>query len=131
MSLLNRLDHLDKTLFLFVQHHSDRLLDTLMPVLREPLIWVPLYAFMLYYAFRQGRRRAWPFIILTIATFAITDSLTAQLLKPLFSRPRPCHAPVLQTVLRGLVDCGGLSGMPSNHAANHFGLATFWFLSIR
>ncbi|HEV3326711.1 MAG TPA: phosphatase PAP2 family protein [Puia sp.] len=130
--LLNWLDHLDKTLFVLIQHDSDHsLLDTIMPVLRDPLIWIPFYAFMLYYAFRQGKEKAWPFIILTLLTFTVTDTVTAQLLKPLFGRLRPCHDPELQPFLRGLVDCGGLYSMPSNHAANHFGLATFWYFTIR
>jgi membrane-associated phospholipid phosphatase len=132
MSLLNWLDHLDKILFVLIQHDSDSaVLDKIMPVLREPLTWVPLYAFMLYYSFRQGRNKAWPFIVLTLLTFAITDTVTAQLLKPMFGRLRPCHDPELQSYLRGLVDCGGLYSMPSNHAANHFGLAAFWYFSIR
>ncbi len=37
----------------------------------------------------------------------------------------------MQNYLRGLIDCGGLYSMPSNHAANHFALATFWYFSIR
>ena len=132
MTWLQWLDHLDKSLFVLIQHDSDHsLLDKIMPVLRDPLIWIPFYAFMLYYAFRQGSRKAWPFIALTLLTFALTDSITAQLLKPLFGRLRPCHDPDMQTVLRGLVDCGGLYSMPSNHAANHFGLAAFWYFSIR
>ena len=125
-----------------------------MPIFREPLTWVPLYAFMLYYAFRMSKHRdnaggnsilqgaagerpaiasskAWAFIILSVLTFAITDSVTAQLLKPAFSRLRPCHDPEMQPYLRALVDCGGLYSMPSNHAANHFGLAAFWYFSIR
>jgi len=132
MPLLNWLDHLDKALFVLIQHDSDHaFLDVIMPVLREPLTWIPLYAFMLYYSFRQGPAKAWPFIVLTLLTFAITDTVTAQLLKPLFGRLRPCHDPGLQSIVRGLVDCGGLYSMPSNHAANHFGLASFWFFSIR
>lgn len=130
--LLNWLDHFDKTVFVLIQHDSDHFfLDKIMPVLRDPLTWIPFYAFMLFYAFRQGKDKAWPFIILTLLTFTITDTVTAQLLKPLFGRLRPCHDPVLQPFLTGLVNCGGLYSFPSNHAANHFGLATFWYLSIR
>jgi undecaprenyl-diphosphatase len=131
-------------LFVLVQHDADHsILDAVMPVVRNPFTWAPFYAFMMYYAFRIGRQaqagsapdgarsKAWAFILLSLVTFAITDSLTAQILKPLFERPRPCHDPELQTYLRGIVDCGGLYSMPSNHAANHFGLATFWYFSIR
>jgi membrane-associated phospholipid phosphatase len=147
MSLLKWLEHLDKTLFVLVQHDSDHsVLDVIMPVFREPLTWVPLYAFMLFYAFRMGKKKsdptaangqiaggtkAWAFIVLTLLTFAVTDNVTAQILKPMFGRLRPCHDPGLQPYLRTLADCGGLYSMPSNHAANHFGLAAFWFFSIR
>ena len=132
MTWLNWLDHLDKTLFVLIQHDTDgSVLDKIMPILREPLTWVPLYAFMLFFVFRQGKAKAWPFIILTLLTVAVTDTVAAQLLKPLFARLRPCHDPDLQGMIRGLVDCGGLYSMPSNHAANHFGLAAFWYFSIR
>jgi undecaprenyl-diphosphatase len=132
MTWLNWLDHLDKLLFTLIQHDTDQsVLDKIMPILREPLTWVPLYAFMLLYAFRQGAVKAWPFIILTLLTFAITDTVAAQVLKPLFGRLRPCHDPDVASMIRGLVDCGGLYSMPSNHAANHFGLAAFWYFSIR
>jgi len=147
MSLLKWLEHLDKILFVLVQHDSDNsVLDVIMPVFREPLTWIPLYAFMLFYAFRMGKKKsdgnaagrhvaggskAWAFIVLTLLTFAVTDTVTAQVLKPMFGRLRPCHDPELQPYLRALVDCGGLYSMPSNHAANHFGLAAFWFFSIR
>jgi membrane-associated phospholipid phosphatase len=148
MPLLHWLENIDRILFVLVQHDSDsHLLDTVMPIVREPLTWVPLYAFLIYYSIRIGKRgqplstgvdgtssapsQAWAFIVLSLVTFAITDSVTAQILKPLFARPRPCHDPAMQSYLRGLVDCGGLYSMPSNHAANHFGLATFWYFSIR
>lgn len=132
MPLLKWLDHLDRSLFVLIQHGSDNALDKIIPPLREPLIWIPLYAFMAWYVIRYWKWQAWlAFIILTVLTVSITDSLTAQVLKPLFARPRPCHDPVMATYLRGLVGCGGLYSLPSNHAANHFGLAAFWFYSIR
>jgi membrane-associated phospholipid phosphatase len=131
MPVLKWLDHLDRALFVLVQHGSDSLLDKLIPPLREPLIWIPLYAFMLYYAVRTGKKNALAFIVLSVVTVAITDSLTAQVLKPIFARPRPCHDTEMAAYLRGLVSCGGLYSLPSNHAANHFGMAAFWYYSIR
>lgn len=134
MPLLKWLDHIDKILFVLIQHDSDHsILDKVMPVLRNPFTWIPLYIFMLYYALRKvkGQTQAWTFILLSILTVAITDSVTAQILKPLFGRLRPCYDPELSSIIRGLVDCGGLYSMPSNHAANHFGLAAFWYFSIR
>lgn len=132
MSLLKWLDHIDKVLFVLIQHDSDHsFLDKVMPVLRDPFTWIPLYIFMLYYVIRKGKHKAWSLIVFSLFTVAITDSVTAQLLKPMFGRLRPCYDPELSSVIRGLVDCGGLYSMPSNHAANHFGLAAFWYFSIR
>lgn len=145
MPLLNWLDHLDRSIFRTIQLGSSPFLDWLMPWLREPAIWIPVYAFLLFYAFRMTRiprtaastsRRAATmtallFILLSIITVALTDSIAAQVFKPLFGRLRPCHDPEMQTLLRNLVSCGGLYSMPSNHAANHFGMAAFWYFAIR
>ncbi|HWK03097.1 MAG TPA: phosphatase PAP2 family protein [Puia sp.] len=132
MTLLKWLDHIDKILFVLISHDTDHsILDKVMPVLRDPITWIPFYVFMLYYAIRKRKSQAWAFILLSVLTVAITDSLTAQVLKPLFGRLRPCYDPELSSVIRGLVDCGGLYSMPSNHAANHFGLAAFWYFSIK
>ena len=147
MPLLKSLDQFDRSLFRLVQQGSTAFLDGVMPYLRDPYIWIPLYAFMFYYAFRAARFRAgsvkpasrpadagkgasgasgpWLFILLSIVTVAITDSVAAQVMKPLFARLRPCHDPEMQVLLRHLVGCGGLYSMPSNHASNHFGLAAF------
>ncbi len=131
MSLLKWLDRIDKVLFLLIQHDSDHSIwDKVMPVLREPLTWIPLYLFLLYYSIRKAKNRAWLFILLSIACVAITDSVSASLLKPLFARLRPCYDAELQGHIRGLVDCGGLYSMPSSHAANHVGLAVFWYGSL-
>jgi undecaprenyl-diphosphatase len=126
------LDHIDKLLFTLIQHDTDNgILDVVMPVLRDPYTWVPFYVFMLYYCLRRGQQHAWIFIGLSLVTFAVTDSLTAQVLKPLFGRLRPCHDPDLAQSIRMVIDCGGLYSLPSSHAANHFGLAIFWYSAIR
>lgn len=145
MPLLKWLDHVDRSIFRSIQQGNSPFLDWLMPWLREPAIWIPLYAFLLYYTFRAtrtassnapatrraGAKTALLFIMLSIVTVALTDSIAAQVLKPLFGRLRPCHDPEMATLLRNLVSCGGRYSMPSNHAANHFGLAAFWYFAIR
>ena len=132
MSFFEWLDHIDKVLFTLIQHDSDHaVLDAVAPVLRDPYTWIPFYVFMLYYSLRYAKGQAWTFIVLSLLTFAITDSLTAQIMKPFFGRLRPCHEPDMAQTIRMLVDCGGLYSMPSSHAANHFGLAAFWYFAIR
>jgi undecaprenyl-diphosphatase len=132
MSFFEWLDHIDKVLFMLIQHDTDNdVLDVVMPVLRDPYTWAPFYLFMLYYCLRKGQQQAWIFITLSLLTFAITDSLTVQIMKPFFGRLRPCHDPDMAQTIRMIIDCGGLYSMPSSHAANHFGLATFWYHAIR
>jgi len=86
---------------------------------------------MLYYSFKICGKKAWIFIACSVLTFAFTDSVTSAILKPLFDRLRPCCDPDLQWMIRKLVECGGIYSFPSSHAANHFGLAAFWYWSIK
>lgn len=132
MSLIEWLDAVDKNLFIIIQNDTDQpILDKVMPVLRNPLTWIPFYIFMLYFGMVKGKTKTLFFIILSILTFIITDNISAQILKPLFARPRPCYDAQLHSFIRSLVDCGGLYSFPSSHATNHFGLAAFWYWSVK
>jgi membrane-associated phospholipid phosphatase len=130
LNIIDSLNKLDHQLFTFVNSTlSSPALDWLMILLRNPLTWIPLYAFILFWIIRYQRKFAWQFIFFSLVVFAITDFTSATILKNLFLRPRPCFEPALQ--MRDLVGCGGKYGMPSSHASNHFGLAAFWYFSIK
>jgi membrane-associated phospholipid phosphatase len=123
--------HIDKIAFTFLQTHlTAPWLDGIMLVLRNQFTWVPLYVFMLFWALRQGRVRGLKFILLTLVCFSITDYSSAHLFKPFFERLRPCYDSDTAQYVRGIIGCGGKYSFPSSHAANHFGLACFWFYSI-
>ncbi|WEK34701.1 MAG: phosphatase PAP2 family protein [Candidatus Pseudobacter hemicellulosilyticus] len=131
MPLLQWIENLDRALVVLINNDTDRAwLDPVMTLLRHPYTWIPLYVYMLYLAIRKLEWRAWLFTGCTLLTFAITDSLSAAVMKPFFGRLRPCQDPDLGPLLRDLIDCGGMYGLPSSHAANHFGLAAFWFIAI-
>ncbi|MBO9572592.1 MAG: phosphatase PAP2 family protein [Chitinophagaceae bacterium] len=120
---------LDRELFTFINSTaSSPSIDWLFKLLRNATTWIPLYAFILWYLYKYEKRFTLPFIFFSLLTFAITDFVSASILKELFARPRPCHDPSL--VVRDLVGCGGKYGMPSSHASNHFGLASFWYFTI-
>jgi membrane-associated phospholipid phosphatase len=123
--------NVDKELFTLIHvEGAVTFLDGFMKLLRHQYTWIPLYAFLLYFIIRFGKKQAIPFIVLTVLCFAITDYSSASIFKPMLGRLRPCHDPELMDEIRGLVGCGGPYSFPSSHASNHFGLATFWFLSI-
>ena len=131
MSVLQTLEKLDKILFVFINHDSDSsVLDPIMLLLRNPFTWIPFYIFMAWWSIVKLKKNAWLFILFSLLTVALTDSITAFLLKPFFERLRPCYEPGLMGIVRILDSCGGKFSFPSNHAANHFGLATFWISSI-
>ncbi|HEY8387706.1 MAG TPA: phosphatase PAP2 family protein [Parasegetibacter sp.] len=132
MPLLEQLQRFDQDLFTWIHYVAIHpFLDPVMLQLREPLTWVPLYAFVLYWVIRYRRENAIIFVVLSLATFALADFGSASILKPFFQRDRPCHNAELAPIIRNLLDCGGRYGMPSTHSSNHFALATFWFLSTK
>jgi membrane-associated phospholipid phosphatase len=132
MPLLKWLDKIDRDLFILIQHTvGNPSIDTFMLILRNPFTWIPLYFFILCFSIFKGKKKAWIFILLSILTFALTDSISARLLKPLFERPRPCHDAEIHALFKFLLDCGGLYSFPSSHASNHFGLAAFWYGSVQ
>jgi undecaprenyl-diphosphatase len=131
LSIIGWLTKLDRRLFVLVHAEwASPKIDWLFKLMRDPLTWVPLYAFVLYWVIRYYKKYAWQFVLMTLVVFAITDFTSASILKPIFMRLRPCFDPEMDSVLRVIVTCGGKYGMPSSHAANHFGLASFWYFSI-
>ena len=131
LTLRETLLQLDRELFIFIQTKlSSENIDWLFIALRNAITWIPLYAFVLFWIIKKQRKFAWQFIFLTLVVFAITDFTSASILKPLFMRLRPCYDPDLHIRVRDLVGCGGRYGLPSSHASNHFGMASFWFLTI-
>ena len=132
LDIASALKNLDKELFILIHSKASvPSFDWFFKAMRNALTWVPLYALILYWILRSNRSNAWQFILLTLITFAITDHTSAAIMKPYLQRLRPCFDPELERYVRELVTCGGKFGMPSTHASNHFGLASFWFFSIR
>jgi len=131
MAFLHWIDNIDKRLFTFIhQSLANNFLDAAMLFLRNPLVWIPLYAFLLFWLLKYHRTYAVKFIVLSVVTVGFTDYVSASVLKELIKRPRPCHSVELLPVIRNIIDCGGLYGFPSSHASNHFGMAAFWFCAI-
>lgn len=106
-------------------------LDNLMLLLRQPYTWIPLYLFFLLFFYSNCRKYFLPIVALSLVTFALTDFTSASIIKPFIGRLRPCQDTTLKFAINNIAGCGGKFGMPSSHASNHFGLATFWFLVIK
>ncbi len=132
MVIFEWLDKVDKAVFTAIQLHATAdWLDQIMLLLRNAATWIPLYLFMGIWIWKNHPRRAFTFILLTVVGFALCDFTSASIFKPLFARLRPCYDADTQVFVRGVITCGGRFSFPSSHAANHFGLAAFWYNAIR
>lgn len=103
--------------------------DLILPLIRNSLCWVPLYLFLLIFAFSNYSKNVWWWVLFAIATAGLTDLISSDLIKENIFRLRPCHEPSLARLLVSY--CPMSSGFTSSHATNHFGLASFFFLTLR
>ncbi len=127
------LERFDKWLFIKINSGlSNSFFDSLMPFMREALHWAPVYLFLIVFALLNFKGKGAWWILFFIATVALTDMVGNHGFKHTFQRLRPCNDPDLLAHLRLLVHrCSSGYSFTSNHAANHFGIATFFFLTLK
>jgi undecaprenyl-diphosphatase len=105
--------------------------DAFMYLVSERWPWIPGYLLLLVLAYRQVGPRRWGLMFVgLLLLIAFTDRISAGVIKPSFERKRPCHAEAELGFEVHVMpdDCGGRYGFVSSHAANFFGLATFFSL---
>lgn len=123
----------DSHLFLALNHKfANPVFDAVLPFFRDSIFWVPLYLFVLsFVVINYGIKGMW-WILAFLSTVAIADLTGTYIFKENIQRLRPCNEPSLAGQVRLLINaCPGGYSFLSNHAANHFGLATFMVLSFR
>ena len=132
-SLLQKLEQWDQWLFIQVNsRQSNSFFDSVMPYLRNSFYWAPLYLFILVFVTINYKSRGWWWVLLFLITISITDIVSSRLIKEAFERLRPCQDPDFFENVRLLVNrCSGGYSFTSSHAANHFGMATFFFVTAR
>jgi len=132
-TLLQKLEQWDQWLFRRINGDwTNPLFDSLMPFLRNPVYWVPLYIFLLVFMLLNFKTKGLWWSVFFLCTIALTDLTGTYLLKHNFVRLRPCNDPDFYMNVRLLLkNCGGGSSFISNHAANHFGMAAFFFITFR
>jgi undecaprenyl-diphosphatase len=106
--------------------------DSFFPFFRDSIFWAPFYLLILSFVFlNYGTRGLW-WALGFILTVAIADLTGTYLFKENVQRLRPCNEPSLAGQVRLVIHaCPGGYSFLSNHAANHFGLATFMVCSFK
>ncbi len=125
--LWNTINKIDQDLFLLINNScSHPFLDKACLAWRDQSTWIPLYLFFLIFSIWKLKKKSWVWILLLIATVAITDQVSSTFLKNWIGRIRPCSDPYFsQYVKLVLSRCPTSGSFTSSHAANHFGVAIF------
>lgn len=130
--MIDSLLQLDRKIFILINDHwHNPVLDLLLPFSRNPYTWAPLYLFLLLFIVVNFRWKGVFWALFFLATFGITDFITGHFLKHVVERYRPCNDPYFSQFVRSLAPCTGHHSFPSNHAANHFALGAFMFLTLK
>jgi undecaprenyl-diphosphatase len=131
LSIFQQIKDIDQSLFRQINgvwHHP--LLDTILPWTRHSNNWIPLYLVLLGWMGYQIGWKTWKWLLFALLNVTVTDQVSSSIFKPLFHRLRPCNDPALFGKTRLLLEhCSGGFSFTSSHAANHFGLAMFIFIS--
>lgn len=127
LSIWQQIDALDKRLFMQLNSGwTNGFFDTILPYFRDPSFWAPLYMLMISFMLLNFGKKGFLWSITLLCTLAITDMVGHRVFKEGFERLRPCSDPEFLRYVRLLVkQCSGGFSFTSNHAANHFGIATF------
>ncbi len=108
-------------------------LDHVLPFLRIPIVWVPLYLFLILFAAKQFSGEHFLYWVLAfVVVISLCDAISSHVIKSLIYRMRPCYNPLWWGKVRHLTTyCSGTSSFTSSHACNHFGMAIFFYVSLR
>ncbi len=122
-------DHLlqlDRYIFYLINHDlANPVFDWLMPYLRNPRFWIPLYIFIIGFCFYQYKKTGVIIVLMLAATAGVADFASASIVKPLVHRARPCRDAVTAQTDIARVPCGTGYSFPSTHASDHFAMSAF------
>ena len=118
--------HLDRQLFHFINTGlSCAFLDWLMPMMRNPRFWIPLYVFIIGFCVWRYKKPGLILIALLLLAVGFADYTSASIIKKQVQRLRPCRDPVTSANVISRAPCGTGYSFPSTHATDHFAIAIF------
>jgi undecaprenyl-diphosphatase len=122
--MMASLDHIDRSLFYFLNGMHSASWDAIMLWGTRTIIWIPLFAWFLYLVIRKYRWQTFVILLFAAVTILISDQVS-NFVKDHVQRLRPSNDPTMVGVhiINGYK--GGMYGFYSGHATNTFSLALF------
>lgn len=123
----------DQALFFRINGQwTNPFLDKLLLWFRTSDNWIPFYVFFLIYLIKKLKLKTWKWLLIALVNVGLTDQVSSNFFKPFVHRLRPCQDPLVLDKVKLVVDhCLTSFSFTSSHAANHFGIATFIFFSLK
>lgn len=126
--MFEQIDIWDKSMMLWLNNLHLPWLDTLMILVSHKFFWIPLYLGLVIWLIWKEKWQTVYLLVSIALVVTLADRFTSGFMKPFFERPRPCHDPEIGHLVRIVAGCGGRYGFASSHAANVFGVATFFWV---
>ncbi len=133
MSLFEILNDWDTSIFLIINGFHSPFFDNFMFLVSGKIIWIPLYASVLYVLIKNWKIEALWLILAFILCIVISDQFASGFLKNTVKRLRPSNVDEIKGVIhlvKGYL-AGGKYGFASSHASNSFGFAMLSTLILR
>ncbi|MBC7934910.1 MAG: phosphatase PAP2 family protein [Rhizobacter sp.] len=123
----------DRHLFTLINSKwNNGLFDAVMPYVRNQYLWGPLYLFMLVWILFNFKKNTGWWLFFFAGTAVLTNFISSDLIKENIYRIRPCNDPTMADTVRFLVSYHPKSSsFTSSHATNHFGLAAFFYYTLK
>lgn len=120
----DQLSQFDRHLFYFINHDlANPFFDQIMPWLRNPQFWIPLYLFIIAFCIYKFKKQGIILIAFVALSAGFADFTSAGMIKPLVKRVRPCRDIIVSRTDIIRVNCGTGYSFPSTHATDHFAIA--------
>ena len=136
--MFESLEQFDQSLFLWLNGLHADWLDPIFWYISASWPWFPLFAFILWYAYRKG---GWRLTLTLVGSSGLavllSDRISVELFKEVFERYRPTHnsdiGDLVHTVIKpnGEEYRGGLYSFVSSHATNFTALTTLFILFLK
>ncbi len=120
---MEMINTLETNIFYWINQHHSTFFDWFFWSFSQHWCWAVMLVFFFCITTLRYEPKRWWLILIGIALCFLCADRISDILKDVFTRPRPCYA--LDNVRMFKTQCGGQYGFPSSHAANVFALATF------